>query len=75
MKIMQNIRFKPGTTIEMEIATEHVFNAISEAIYIACKYMVEIDLNVNGFLLSIDIDSNPFQKELEYKNWLHTKNK
>ena len=70
MKIMRNIRFVPGTSIHMEIATQHSFNAISEAIYIACKYMIEVQLHINECVLVIDCNSNPFQKELEYKEYV-----
>ena len=71
---MQNIKFVPGTIVETEIATQHAFNAISEAIYLACKYMIEVNLNINQCMLHIDCNSNPFQKEIEYKKWHASKN-
>lgn len=71
---MENINFIPGITYQLQCTTTHVYNAICEAIYLACKQKIEINMEVEGFCMNIDSDTNPKQTYEKYKNWITSKN-
>lgn len=70
---MNNIQLRPNQQIEVKSTTPFAYNAICEAIYMASKNRIEIDLWIGDFLIGIDSNSTADTLNKEYKNYLKNK--
>ncbi|HON52636.1 MAG TPA: hypothetical protein P5243_03000 [Bacteroidales bacterium] len=67
---MKYLKINPGQTIEMRADTDNVYFAVTEAILLAQKYLIEINLFVGEYMMGIDKDTVISDMMSEYSYWL-----
>ena len=70
---MKYLKINNGQTIEMRADTDNVYFAVTEAVLLAKKNLIEIDLLVGEYLMGIDKDTVISDIMADYSYWLKTK--